>query len=95
MHLVLLTGAHGPVPLAREAGVERHQRYLRQWDGLAFLAADYSSADMVEAVIKAGGDVHSRTIDGWIPLHSAARRGNPQAVRLLVGAGSDPASRGE
>lgn len=63
--------------------------------GSLFLAADYGSPDMVEAVIKAGGDVHTRTIDGWIPLHSASRRGNPRSVKALLQAGSDPSSRGE
>lgn len=37
----------------------------------------------------AGGCVHARTVDGWTPLHSAARWGQVEAVQLLLSNGAD------
>ncbi|CAM9915131.1 unnamed protein product [Ectocarpus sp. 12 AP-2014] len=59
-----------------------------------FIAADYSSAEMVEAVIKAGGKPGSRTIDGWTPLHAATRLGNVRMIRALIQAGAEPDAPG-
>ncbi|CAM9399649.1 unnamed protein product [Ectocarpus fasciculatus] len=55
-----------------------------------FIAADYSGAEMVEAVIKAGGDPSLRTVDGWTALHAATRLGNMRMIRALIKAGADP-----
>ncbi|CAN0309290.1 unnamed protein product, partial [Hapterophycus canaliculatus] len=55
-----------------------------------FLATDYANADTVKAVLKAGGDFRSRTIDGWMPLHAATRVGNLRMMRALIRAGADP-----
>lgn len=60
-----------------------------------FLATDYAGADMVKAILGAGGDVRSRTADGWTPLHAATRLGNVRMVGALLRAGADPASRGK
>lgn len=59
-----------------------------------FLATDYANADMVKAVLKAGGDHRSQTVDGWTPLHAATRVGNLRMMRALIRAGSDPEARG-
>ncbi|CAM9726342.1 unnamed protein product, partial [Scytosiphon promiscuus] len=59
-----------------------------------FLATDYSNADMVKAVLKAGGDFRARTVDGWMPLHAATRVGNLRMMRALMRAGTDPEARG-
>ena len=52
-------------------------------------AAIRGPVEMVELLMKAGADIHARSIrNGPTPLHSAAMSGNADIVRMLIKAGS-------
>jgi ankyrin repeat protein len=53
------------------------------------LAADHSRDDIVELLLKHGGDFHAKSDGGWTPLHNSCEAGGLKIVKILVAAGSD------
>ena len=47
--------------------------------------------DLLQLLIKRGGDVNARAENGQTPLHVAAMESRPAMVRSLLKAGADPA----
>ena len=52
-------------------------------------AASYSSAEVVEAFIKAHADIHQLNCYGMTPLQEAIKARNKNTVKVLIKAGSD------
>jgi ankyrin repeat protein len=109
---LLTAGAHLRLPAAvaldRPADVERLLRSDRdalrrggRWQRLILRAAERSSGQVIEALIRAGASVHARddhrtAVDGthgYTPLHAAAYNGNLDAARVLLRYGADAAAR--
>ncbi|XP_047100833.1 protein phosphatase 1 regulatory subunit 27-like [Schistocerca piceifrons] len=57
-------------------------------------AVEHGAVGELRALIAAGADVGA-TVGGWTALHWAARSGNVEAARLLVGAGAAVDARTE
>ncbi|CAL3973628.1 unnamed protein product [Diplocarpon coronariae] len=53
------------------------------------LAAAHGWDDIVELLLRHGGDITAKSDGGWTPLHNACEVGCENIVRILVGAGSD------
>lgn len=54
-------------------------------------AAALGNEDLIQELVKQGGDINSRNhMNGWTALHWACRRGHMHAVQLLVHLGADP-----
>jgi ankyrin repeat protein len=53
------------------------------------LAAENGSIALVRAILERGGSPNSKNIEGYSPLHIAARIGNRDVVKLLVVAGAE------
>lgn len=58
------------------------------WTGL------YGHADLAEALIKHGADVHVKGESGFVALHQAAFMGHPEVASLLLEHGADPLVQG-
>ena len=64
--------------------------HARRFTHLHKLVIELESGDLEKALVNNPEDVHAADIDGWTPLHWAARRGNTRALRLLLAHGADP-----
>ena len=72
-----------------------------KWARLIIRAAEHSSGEVIETLVRGGASVHVRdshrtAIDGthgFTALHAAAWNGNDSAVRVLLRHGADPAAR--
>jgi len=53
------------------------------------LAAAHDWEDMVDVLLREGGDVHARSDGAWTPLHNACEVGSLKIVRTLLRAESD------
>ncbi|PBP25883.1 ankyrin repeat and protein kinase domain containing protein 1 [Diplocarpon rosae] len=53
------------------------------------LAAAHCWDDIVELLLRHGGDITAKSDGGWTPLHNACEVGCENIVRILVGVGSD------
>ncbi|KAI4235995.1 MAG: hypothetical protein LQ349_002811 [Xanthoria aureola] len=63
----------------------------RRFNRLHKLVIELESGDLgAELAFGTISDVDSRDVDGWTALHWAARRGNSDAVALLLAYGADP-----
>ncbi len=49
--------------------------------------------EIVKLLLQSGADVHSRGINGQLPLHCAANNDDPEAIALLLQHGADPNAR--
>lgn len=70
-----------------------NEEYLqtRRFNRLHKLVIELESGDLgAELAFGTISDVDSRDVDGWTALHWAARRGNSDAVALLLAYGADP-----
>ena len=54
------------------------------------VAAAHGHKDTVRALLDAGADVNAEDFTGWTALHSAALKGDPEIVRLLLEHGGTP-----
>jgi ankyrin repeat protein len=59
------------------------------------VAAAADRCDVVETLLAAGADIHTRFADAWTALHAAAANGRDQAAMLLLERGADPTLREE
>lgn len=48
------------------------------------------AGDLKEEVVSSPASIHLRDLDGWTPVHWAARRGNHAALDILLDSGGDP-----
>jgi len=78
--------------LARKAGVEAKDNEQGQ-TALMWAVAQKHPA-VVDALIRAGADIHDRSKGGFTPLLFAARVGDVDSAKLLVTAGADVNERG-
>ncbi|MCJ1394668.1 hypothetical protein MMC18_007548 [Xylographa bjoerkii] len=62
----------------------------RNFTRLHRLVIDLEHGDMKEEVLRAPKSIHALDVDGWTPLHWAARRGNHSALILMLAHGADP-----
>jgi ankyrin repeat protein len=54
------------------------------------IAADHGRADIISALLDAGGQTYIDSLaNGWTPLGMAARKGHREAVQTLVARGAD------
>lgn len=75
----------------------------KRWGNLIVRAAERSSGEIVERLIRAGADVNVRdnpktavdNTSGYTPLHAAAFNGNVSAVKVLLAAGANITAREE
>lgn len=56
-------------------------------------AANRDYAEIAEALIDGGADVHAIGIDGLSPVHVAARANSVETLQVLLQAGADPTAR--
>ena len=56
-------------------------------------AAEYGTAEAIDALVAAGADVEARDKDDWTPLHWAAGYGTVENINVLLDAGADVAAR--
>ncbi|GAB4819770.1 hypothetical protein N2152v2_006816 [Parachlorella kessleri] len=75
------SGGCTPLHLACKAGYAKLDILFRQ-DAAQQL-------ETVQALLRLGASVHSRTVDGRTALHFAARTGCSQTIKLLLAAGAD------
>jgi ankyrin repeat protein len=61
--------------------------------GEAFPIPEDTVEEMADLMLGNGGDPNVPQGDGLTPLHAAARRGNPEVIRLLVWSGADAQAR--
>lgn len=50
---------------------------------------DYEKNEIALLLLGAGANVHERSVNGWTPLHYAARNNNVAIVKSLVARGAD------
>jgi uncharacterized protein len=50
-------------------------------------------AEIVRLLLDSGADVEQRGINDWTPLHYAVAERDPEAVKMLLAHGADPAQR--
>lgn len=62
----------------------------RRFTRLHRLVIGLDMGSMEEELIESPQSIHALDIDGWTPLHWAARRGNYNAMCLLLQSGADP-----
>ena len=62
----------------------------RKFTRLHRLVIELESGDLDKEIMDNPESVHTADIDGWTPLHWAARRGNIRALTLLLAYGADP-----
>jgi len=67
-------------------------RSKRKWSHLHHAAA-VGSADVVRALLRAGGRLDARDTKGWTPLHAAAQFDSSAVAKLLVAEGADPSAK--
>lgn len=61
-----------------------------RWQGTALTKACWAGQlNIVEFLVKEGADMNTKTVDGFTPLHQAARRGHIDIVRFLLRNGAD------
>jgi ankyrin repeat protein len=58
--------------------------------GALIYAAGNNTADVIEALVKAGLDINNQSHTGWTPLMFAARRSNPEVINVLIELGANP-----
>lgn len=75
----------------------------RRWGNLIVRAAERSSGEVIERLLRAGANVNVRdnpktavdNTSGYTPLHAAAFNGNLSAVKVLLARGADSTAREE
>ena len=51
--------------------------------------------EIAKFLVEQGAEINAKTVDGMTPLHQAARQGQFQVVRYLLGKKADPNSNDE
>ncbi|KJH47659.1 ankyrin repeat protein [Dictyocaulus viviparus] len=69
-------------------GEYRDQPHRRTGATALHVAAAKGYTQLLEMLIKAGGNIHARDKDGWTPLHAAAHWGERDSCKILLDHGA-------